>query len=707
MPKRIITALFTFLFLPAFSQTSELDSLYSALQSAKSTEDKIDLAYSISYEWLFINPDSSLTIASRYNEIAKEEKLEELVAIGYSQIAMAYWFRNELDTSLEYFQQSLELSKSLKMKDNVAACYGNIGLIYKNQGKFQLATQNSQYLDSFARANHDTLKLYKNMVEMASLYEKQGLYKLGLPLIREAIFYYEKEEDHFALAFAYNIAGILFQQTYDFANAVSAYQLSIASDSLSDRISNISTVYLNLCNLYLQNPENVHLADKYNELARVQFMKENKNHLNAQYLSNKSDIYRAQKEWDKGLKNSLSLLESEYFEFLDNYSQNYVILQIADLYYQTKNYSKAREFALSGLQYTKENKSLANKLNAYEILYKTDSIEKNYQSAFYNHLLYQQTSDSIASIDYQQRIAELNIQYESDRKTQENLKLRTENQLKTQSLNILGIITGSILLLAGLLIWFTIILRKRRNLLNKLNQELQMQAADLQESNKTKDLIFSVIAHDLRNSLSGQMQLHQILQDDNNAFDEDLRNESMQLLYDNSRSTYQLLNNLLDWSLTKRGKIAKNLQPFNLLDKTREACSGIIQIAGNKGITTKFNIADHHIILSDAKLYNSIIFNLYSNAYKFTPKGGQIVISAAKTENNTIQICVTDSGMGIPPEKLEMLTQGAVLTSTRGTNNESGIGIGLSICYYFLDLLGSKLEIRSELGKGSSFCFEL
>lgn len=707
MPKRIVTVFFLFLLFPGYSQTEDLDSLYNAFNSAKSEEDKITLSYSISYEWLFINPDSSLAIANRFTQLARDNKLNEHEALGLSQIAMAYWFQGYLDTSLNYFQQSLDLSKKLEMNDNIAACYGNIGLIYKNQGKFQQAINNSQYMDSFARANNDTLKLYKNMVELASLYEKQGLFKLGLPLIREAITYYEKKEDHFALAFAYNLAGILYRQTYDFANAASAFQLSIASDSLSDRINNISTVYLNLCNMYLSDPENVHLAEKYNELARAQFILDNKPRLIAQYICNKSDIYSVRKEYEKGLQLSLSLLEGEEFEYLDHYSQNYVILQVADLYYQLSDYANADKYALLALEYTEINKSLLNKLSAYEILYKTDSAKGNYESAFYHHLFFQQTSDSIALVDYQQRIAELNIKYESDRKNQENLKLRAENRVKTQSLNLLGFITGSVLILAGLLIWFTIVSRKRRNQLDKLNKELNQKAIDLEESNKTKDLIFSVIAHDLRSSLSGQMQLHQILQDENNEFDEDLRKESMQLLHDNSRSTFQLLNNLLDWSLTKRGRISKQLEPFNLLSKTSEACSGIKQMADNKGIESTFNIPEPILVVSDQKLYSSVIFNLYSNAYKFTPGGGKIVIKAEKTEKDKIRISVSDSGMGIPKEKLDQLNDGILLKSTRGTNNESGIGIGLSICVNFLDLLGSKLEISSEAGKGSTFSFEL
>ena len=110
-------------------------------------------------------------------------------------------------------------------------------------------------------------------------------------------------------------------------------------------------------------------------------------------------------------------------------------------------------------------------------------------------------------------------------------------------------------------------------------------------------------------------------------------------------------------------------------------------------------------MLCDKYMLDSIIRNLVSNAVKFTPKGGKIIISAKPADSDKVEICIHDSGIGMSGEMIRNLFSLDQNTNRRGTDNEPTTGLGLIICREFIEKHGGSLSIQSENGSGSLFCF--
>jgi len=129
-------------------------------------------------------------------------------------------------------------------------------------------------------------------------------------------------------------------------------------------------------------------------------------------------------------------------------------------------------------------------------------------------------------------------------------------------------------------------------------------------------------------------------------------------------------------------------------------------VAAQKAITINKVLLHEINVFADKSMINTVLRNLISNALKFTRKGGEINISAEKRAKD-ILVSVSDSGIGIAPERLEMIFRIDESNSTNGTNNEKGTGLGLVLCKEFVETHGGKIRVESEEGKGSTFYFTL
>lgn len=228
----------------------------------------------------------------------------------------------------------------------------------------------------------------------------------------------------------------------------------------------------------------------------------------------------------------------------------------------------------------------------------------------------------------------------------------------------------------------------------------------LRELNATKDKFFSIMAHDLKNPLSiFALATDTLVKEYDNLEKEDL-NEYLIDLKDNAQNIYNLLENLLTWSRTQRGKINFNPDIFDL----RFIIDGNLQLYLGAAHTKKLNfenlVKDEVKVYSDSNLVNTIIRNLVNNAIKFTNPGGKISISVDNNLKN-YQVNITDTGVGMSELVLENLFRIDVNTTTLGTDNEKGTGLGLIVCKEFSKLIGGDIWATSELGKGSTFSFTI
>jgi PAS domain S-box len=228
----------------------------------------------------------------------------------------------------------------------------------------------------------------------------------------------------------------------------------------------------------------------------------------------------------------------------------------------------------------------------------------------------------------------------------------------------------------------------------------------LVELNATKDKLFSIIAHDLRTPFQALINLNELVM---NKIEMNDANAAKKLLELNAKTTQQALNlleNLLLWSRSQRGRLEFNPKRLNFKELT-ENILALLQINyTGKNIEVQICVEPFLEVRADEYMLNTVMRNLLSNAIKFTNKEGLIEISAIKN-GAFIEISVDDNGVGIPSDKLESLFSIESNYTTSGTEKEKGTGLGLVICKDFVERHAGRIWAESEEGEGTKFSFTL
>ena len=247
--------------------------------------------------------------------------------------------------------------------------------------------------------------------------------------------------------------------------------------------------------------------------------------------------------------------------------------------------------------------------------------------------------------------------------------------------------------------------------LEKAQQYLKDSKMKLDKSNKTKDRFLSIIAHDLKNPIGTMQGFSELLYQNFDKNDSQTNKEFIGHIYNTTQNTYKLLENLLLWSNTQNENFTYKPEKENLYLLTNETVELLSQSAISKSISISIVISTNIYVFADRNMLLTIIRNLVSNAIKFTPKGGQITINAkAITDKNKIdlvEISVKDDGLGIEPAIQSKLFNLAENTLSKGTENETGTGLGLVLCNEFVKKHGGEIWVKSESGIGSEFLFTI
>ena len=251
-------------------------------------------------------------------------------------------------------------------------------------------------------------------------------------------------------------------------------------------------------------------------------------------------------------------------------------------------------------------------------------------------------------------------------------------------------------------------IEQNNKLILQQNQDLTQINEELKTLNATKDKLFSIIAHDLKNPLSSFKTAIEYLHKDYYMFSDEEKIELLDEINQSAKSVYELLENLLQWSLTQRNKTPFNPVMFDFKKVVESVLSQLYLQAKNKKINIVSNIEEPSMINGDINLITIVVRNLVSNAIKFTREGGLIeVIGKNNSDANHYLVAIKDSGVGIPPDKINKLFRIDTSSSTKGTHNESGTGLGLLICKEYVEKHNGKIWVESELDVGTTFYFTL
>ena len=237
-----------------------------------------------------------------------------------------------------------------------------------------------------------------------------------------------------------------------------------------------------------------------------------------------------------------------------------------------------------------------------------------------------------------------------------------------------------------------------------LRTETNRYASELERLNLTKNKIFSIVSHDLRGPIGS---LHVMLQMmENSQISKEEFQKLVPSLLTSVKYIRSTLDNLLQWSYTQSAGLKVVPELFVLSELAEEAFQLIKFNAEEKGVSIQLKGNLEMNAFADRTMTRSILINLLSNAIKFTSKGG-IVSLSAESYDGIVRVAIEDTGKGMTSALIESLLESSGHSSTLGTNNERGTGLGLLLCKEFVQKNGGAISISSELGVGSKFSFTL
>ena len=236
---------------------------------------------------------------------------------------------------------------------------------------------------------------------------------------------------------------------------------------------------------------------------------------------------------------------------------------------------------------------------------------------------------------------------------------------------------------------------------DKQQRELVEARDELRILNATKDKFFSIISHDLKSPIVSFLSMASLLQRKLDRLSPEEIKEMAASVNERGDNLMKLMENLLHWSRLQMKRIEFNPQTVPLESMIKQVMYVLDTQADEKKIGIETHVPIDINLKVDPDMLNAILRNLVSNAIKFTPEGGRILIEACQS-SDTVEISVSDSGVGMSKENQNKLFRLDIIHTDVGTNRETGTGLGLILCKEMVEKHNGTIHITSQEGQGTT-----
>jgi signal transduction histidine kinase len=328
--------------------------------------------------------------------------------------------------------------------------------------------------------------------------------------------------------------------------------------------------------------------------------------------------------------------------------------------------------------------------------------------------LSKEISDSIYNDSILKKAADLQLMYESEKK-QNEIELYKKNSLvndlnykkEKQLRYFFTALSALLVVLFGVVFLFYHQNKRNNQQLNNQNEELliknisiEQQSEQLGQLNEVKDRFYAIVSHDLRNNLSTMKLYFDLIS--NPQFNPENQKELTREIAYSVQNTIDLLENLLVWASSQLKGISIQATAVDLFEISNNTIELINGAANQKNIQVINCIPAGTSCFGDKNMIELVMRNLISNAVKFTTENGQIQIKSS-IDDSIVCFSVIDNGVGIEPNKIESLFDAYKNSSTKGTGNEQGTGLGLMLCKLFVEENKGKISVVNNIDGGACF----
>ncbi|WP_372755587.1 ATP-binding protein [Mariniflexile sp.] len=667
--------------------------------------------------FVFLSQSQTKELDSLSIQLAFETQDASKIETSLKLIKLLYDIK-DYDRALKYIIESEKLSTNLNYTKGIAETNYFKALIYAEKGDYINAVTGYEKSKSLYKSLSDTLGIAKVNNSIGLIEIKRGNYSKGIQYSLAAIKELEKRNLKKELSTAYSNLAKAYQNINASDKAINFNMKAVEIQTELRDNAGLTQSYNQLADLYSSNNENRKAIEFYEKVLRGK--NSDVDSLKGSILPKIGAEYLKFNDYDKAAKYLLEGLNIN--RKADNKLGILTALNsLGELNLQTNRLKIAHSQLYEAGIIAKGLDNKVELLKYYRLMMKLDSTKNNFDRAFIWQREYYNLKNSLNN-SYKLKSSD-SVSLDFDPNFENDLAL---NNSEEGSIDTLVGLEGSTdkfkLIFYGLLAalaivsTFLILIYLKRNNNIKYTQELEEknlkielqneafveQTKHLENVNNVKDKLFSIVSHDLKDSLSSINGFIDLLRDGSLSKEE--FDNLIPELSENANNASLLLFNLLNWSKSQMQSLEPKPTLFDVQEVFEEKVKLVLPRMESKGIQL-INHTLRDFTYADRSMFEIVIQNLLANALKFCKKGDTITIANHISNGNCI-ISIADTGIGISKHNLDKLFKNSSFT-TVGTNNEKGTGLGLSICKELVELNHGKIWVESTVNEGSTFYVQL
>jgi signal transduction histidine kinase len=559
----------------------------------------------------------------------------------------------------------------------------------------------------------DSLILSSAKENLGWIYYRTGVWDKAFRYSRDAYTISYKINDKKGMAMAMNNLGVIYYKQKNYKEAIKkfkeAYSIGVELHEPFIMVRSLNNAALNyladvqLDSAYQHAYKSLKINNEYNTI-----------YFNSFIYRVIGDIQLARNLHDEAIETYNFASKTATHHQLQSFEAS-IFHRVGNAYRLKGDLEKAIELLEKGKDIALEKNFQEELISCYKYLSMAYEQIDKLDLAYFNQAAYNRLSDILDDRMNKDRMALISAMFEVEKSDSEIRFLRAENDyqdLQIRSFKTYNILfTFGTLFLAILFVWLWSLHKKTRaiNIELYINQvkveqqkrELEIQSRNLNQSNKLKDRLFSILGHDLKTPVAQLQGVLALLNDNNLSKDEFF--ELSPMLKRNVDGLFVTLDNILSWSRSQMEGFKVHLRPTDSLQVIKECIELLQQHAESKGITFEIKVDQRLILWVDIDLFQIIFRNLIGNAIKYSRKNSNIKIES-KVDGDFVVLSIIDQGIGISAEKLSQIKNQnfSLLDSTTGTDNERGTGLGINLCKEFTRLMEGEITFESKRNEGTT-----
>ena len=602
------------------------------------------------------------------------------------------------DSTIYYSSLAYELGKTIGLEIGLSRPLNYIGVAYDKKGEPINAYDHYNKAFTIAERFSDSLQIGYSQNNLGRLLSDQGIHNKALEYFLKARKVFSALKDSSGLAYVYQSIGRINDSQKDYKNAelnfLIAYKIRVNLGNTRDIMAGL--VYLGTALQksgnnqkaleYLLKADSAgHVINDRINLAEIKVL------LAKNYLAT-GNLDSAQKLSIEGLavisgQNAKRTLPEALLV------RGQVLLRLG-------NQKEAKRFFTQGLDIATQTKELDVKMDAHYLLWQLAEQQNDNSEKLLHHNQYLIIQDTLKDLEVARSLERFQFENEIQKRELESklIQARAESTVQKARLqNITLSVVSFFMVLMAFVLW-----RNNRKK-QEINKKLTAQNQKLEELNHEKDTLMNIVAHDLKSPLNRINGLTHLMELDTQP---ESQKQYIDIIKKTTRAGLTLISDLLDLSAANETSLKPVVKSFDLPALIRNKIESFQEATKVKNIALNLKSISPTDTHTDPDFIERIIENLISNAIKFSEPNSSVEVSygANKAE---LFISVKDNGPGFTEKDKAQLFQKFKKLSAQPTANESSNGLGLALIKSLVDRLNGKIELKSEVGKGSEFIITL